>query len=96
MNKYHLSRMAQSHITEIKKYSDINYSEFHWENYKGKLLSGLNRIAEHPDLGKIYCEKRDIYSYIISSHIAYYQKIKDEDIMIFALLNQRQEPKGKF
>lgn len=90
--QYKLSRLAQEHLINIKKYTIKNYGDLQWSKYKSILLSGLQGLADNPGLGK-KCD--DIYPngfyFPVGKHIAYYTKEADF-ILIVALLGQSQLP----
>ncbi|MDG1120843.1 MAG: type II toxin-antitoxin system RelE/ParE family toxin [Glaciecola sp.] len=91
-SEYKLSKLAQIHLRKIKSYTITNFSEMHWHDYRGTLLSGFQMLAENPDVGKS-CD--DLYPngfyFPIGRHTAYF--IKEEClILIVAVLGQSQLP----
>ena len=87
-----LSKLAQQHLKSIKEYTIRNYSIDQWERYKQSLLNGLDLISYNPDIGK-RCESIVIEGryFPIGSHVVYYM-IKDEGIIVVAVLGKAQIP----
>lgn len=92
--RYKLSRLAQVQLQQIKHYTIQNFSESQWQRYKANLLSGLQMLADNPDLGRP-CD--DIYLngfyFPIGKHTAYFTKEYDF-ILIVAVLGQPQLPQN--
>lgn len=91
---YKLSRLAQTHLHNIKKYTIENFSEAQWQKYKQNLLSGFQMLADNPELGRgcneiyangFYCP--------IAKHMAYFTK-EEHFILIVAVLGQPQIPQN--
>lgn len=93
-NQYKLSQLAQSHLRKVKNYTVENFSELQWRNYKDILLSGFQRLADNPALGRS-CD--EIYPngfyFLIGKHKAYFT-IEDDFILIVAVLGQSQIPQN--
>ena len=92
MKSYRLSLLAQEHLLAIRNYTIENHGQLQWSKYKATLLSGLQTLAKHPELGRncdsIY--KNGLY-FPIGKHTAYYVKEADY-ILIVAVLGQSQLP----
>ena len=87
-----LSTLAQQHLKSIKEYTVRNYSLDQWGRYKQSLLYGLELICDNPNIGR-RCESIDVEGryFPIGSHVVYYM-IKDEEIVVVALLGKAQIP----
>ncbi|WP_442800650.1 type II toxin-antitoxin system RelE/ParE family toxin [Shewanella sp. AS1] len=49
---YKLSQLAQEHLTKVKTYTVENFSQLQWDKYRVTLTSGLQMLAENPDLAR--------------------------------------------
>lgn len=92
--QYKLSSLAQTHLRKVKSYTINNFSELQWQRYKEILLSGLQMLADNPDLGR---RCHEIYSngfyFPIGKHTAYFTK-EENFILIVAVLGQSQLPQN--
>ncbi|MCA1931334.1 type II toxin-antitoxin system RelE/ParE family toxin [Rheinheimera sp.] len=90
--RYKLSSLAQTHLQQIRHYTIQNFSESQWQKYKASLISGLQMLADNPDLGR---PCHDIYPngfyFPIGKHTAYFTK-EYGFILIVAVLGQPQLP----
>lgn len=90
--QYKLSRLAQEHLLNIKKYTINNFSDAQWLKYKSSLLTSLQTLANNPEIGKSCA---DIYPngfyFPVAKHLAYYTK-KEGFILIVAILGRGQLP----
>lgn len=91
---YKVSKLAQSHLCNIKNYTVTNFSEAQWQNYKDTLLTGLQMLAENPAIGRS-CD--DLYLngfyFSVGKHIAYFTK-EDGFILVVAILGRSQLPQN--
>lgn len=91
---YKLSRLAQSHLLNVKSYTIEHFSEIQWHQYRASLISGLQTLANNPRLGK---SCGDIYQngfyFPIAKHTVYYV-IKNDFILIVAILGRFQLPQN--
>jgi toxin ParE1/3/4 len=87
-----LSNLAQQHLKSIKEYTIRNFSIDRWLRYKGSLLKSLDLICDSPNIGR-RCESLDLNGryFPVGSHVVYYM-IKDEEIVVVALLGKAQIP----
>ena len=89
---YKLSKLAQSHLRQIKSYTVANFSEMQWLTYRDTLLTGFQLLADNPAVGRC-CD--DIYPngfyFPVGKHTAYFTK-ENDFILIVAVLGQSQLP----
>ncbi len=94
LKSYKFTRLAQEHLHKIKTYTLTNFSEIQWQHYKTSLMTGLQMLADNPDVG-LNCD--DIFAggfyFPIAKHTAYYTKHQDF-ILIVAVLSQSQLPEN--
>ncbi|WP_070972197.1 type II toxin-antitoxin system RelE/ParE family toxin [Vibrio sonorensis] len=91
-NKYLLSTLAQSHLRKIRNYTVDNFSQSQWRAYKDTLTSGLQMLADNPDLGKsCHAIYPNGFYFPIGKHTVFFTKNK-KHILIVAVLGQSQLP----
>lgn len=90
--RYKLGQLALVHLRKVKEYTIESFSEAQWQSYKATLLSGLQVLANNPDLGRSCA---NIYNngfyYPIAKHTVYFTK-EEDFILVVAVLNQSQLP----
>ncbi|MBB1489651.1 type II toxin-antitoxin system RelE/ParE family toxin [Oceanospirillum sp. D5] len=92
--KYKLSKLAQSHLHKIKSYTVTNFSELQWKNYRDKLMTAFQMLADNSAIGKS-CDELypNGFYFPIGKHTAYFTK-EDGFILIVAVLGQSQLPQN--
>lgn len=93
-NKFKLSKLAQSHLSKIKDYTITNFSELQWKNYREKLLTSFQMLADNPAVGKSCADFYPSGFYFpVGKHTAFFTK-EEGFILIVAVLNQSQLPQN--
>ncbi|TBR42807.1 type II toxin-antitoxin system RelE/ParE family toxin [Marinomonas agarivorans] len=93
-SQYKLSKLAQSHLCNIKNYTIENFSESQWHNYRERLLTAFQLLADNPAVGR-RCDElyQNGFYFPIGKHTAYFTK-EDDFILVVAVLGQSPLPQN--
>ncbi len=97
MAKFLFTEAAIQDLTSIWEYTTSEWSNDQAEKYYQIILSGCNKIAQKPLLGKEYFEiPAGLYGQHISRHIIFYLLVDNSTVQIVRILHDSMDIKSKF
>ena len=96
MREIIFSKKAVEDFTGIWNYTFDTWSERQADKYYELLIDFCRRLADNPNLGKVYPEIADnIMDYKAGQHIIFYQDTSDKEIVILRVLHARMDLKSR-
>ena len=91
--KYKLSKLAESDLTGIWRYTAETWSQDQANRYVKMIMDAFNEIAKSPAvLGRSYEHVRQGYrKYTIGKHVVFYQLTADGGAMISRILHEKMD-----
>lgn len=79
----------------------LEYLEDEWDiktvqNFATKLLNLLETLKSKPEIGKIVEKDKEIRSFVLTKKNTVFYRIKDQQIIILQLFDNRMNPKKRF
>ena len=93
MKKYTTSGKSDRDITDIYKYTALNFGFAKAGHYLEGLYQQFARLGEHPGIGQAFpIGKKNYRRFEYESHMIFYRK-RAKDILIVRVLHERMDAK---
>lgn len=91
---YKLSKAAERDLEQLYRYTITQFSVIQANHYLEELERALILLAEFPAMGRsAEMIRPNLRSYVHQSHTIYY-RIREKDILIVRVINQRMDHKS--
>lgn len=91
--KVFLSRLAELKLELLIEYLVSDWGKFSKEKFLNKLESTIDRISKFPDSNPKSNELGGIYKCVVSKQTSLIYRIKNGEIEIITIFDNRQDPK---
>jgi plasmid stabilization system protein ParE len=87
---------ASKNLDKILEYLEDEWDIKTVQNFATKLLNLLETLKSKPEIGKIVEKDKEIRSFVLTKQNTVFYRIKDQQIIILQLFDNRMNPKKRF
>ncbi|MBK8984242.1 MAG: type II toxin-antitoxin system RelE/ParE family toxin [Ignavibacteria bacterium] len=89
------TKRADKKLGKICDYLNKDYGENSSNKFKTRINQIVNLLADFPDIGTLEVKERNIRGFIVVKQISLFYKVRDNNLIILNLFDNRQNPDKK-